>query len=137
MPKYNKNNITKIASSDMLRGTVVKLDSDANKVVAAGATDANAIGVLLDDVTSGDNVAVSLLGVDNHTVEVVASGAISVGEKVVLAASGKVSAVPAATSSAQTVYFVGIALTPAYADGNLIEILHRGAQTMTIAATSN
>ena len=112
------NNITKTASADMAMGTVVKLDaSDASKVAATAATDTGAIGVVLDDVKSGESVAVALLGLANHTVEVVAGGAISAGAKVYLAANGKV----AASGTIQ----IGTALNPAYADGNLVEIAHR------------
>lgn len=115
----HKNNITKTASADMVMGTVVKLDaSDASKVAACSATDTDtgAIGVVLDNVSSGDSVAVALLGVANHTLEVVADGEIRAGKKVYLAANGKV----AATGTIQ----IGTALNPAYADGNLVEIAH-------------
>lgn len=133
----HKNNITKTASADMARGTVVKLDaSDASKVVACAATDTGAIGVVLDDVSSGDNVAVALLGVANHTVEAVASGAIAAGAKVYLDASGKVRAAPAAGGADQSVVCVGIALTAAYADGNTVEIAHRAPTGETIAKTA-
>ena len=89
MDNTHKNNITKTASADMSKGTVVKLDSsDSSKISACAATDANAIGVVLDSVKGGDNVAVALFGVANHTVEALAGGAISAGEKVCLAANG-------------------------------------------------
>lgn len=133
----HKNNITKTASVDMARGTVVKLDaSDASKVAACAATDTGAIGVVLDDVSSGDNVAVALLGIANHTVETIASGAIAAGAKVYLDASGKVRAAPAAGDSDQSVVCVGIALTAAYADGNTVEIAHRAPTGETIAKTA-
>ncbi len=130
----NKNNITKTASADYVRGTIVKLATD-NKVSACSATDANAIGVLLDDVSEGDNVAVALLGVSNQTVPMIASEAISEGDKVYLAADGEISAAPAAKSTAQTVYCVGVALSPAYTDGNEIEVKHSSAIIETIAAS--
>lgn len=125
--EIHKNNITKTASADMAMGTVVKLDaSDASKVAACSATDTGAIGVVLDNVSSGDNVAVALLGVANHTLEVVAGGAISAGAKVYLAANGKV----AATGTIQ----IGTALKAAYADGNLVEIAHRAPTESSAAA---
>lgn len=137
MDNSHINNITKTASADMPKGTVVKLDaSDASKAVACAATDSDAIGVVLDDVKSGESVAVALLGVANHTVEVVASGAITAGAKVYLDASGKVRAAPAAGSSDQSVVCVGIALTPAYADGNIVELAHRAPVGETIAKTA-
>lgn len=137
MDNSHINNITKTASADMPKGTVVKLDaSDASKTVACAATDSDAIGVVLDDVKSGESVAVALLGVANHTVEAVASGAITAGAKVYLDASGKVRAAPAAGSSDQSVVCVGIALTPAYADGNIVELAHRAPVGETIAKTA-
>lgn len=136
MDNTHKNNITKTASADMSKGTVVKLDSsDSSKISACAATDANAIGVVLDSVKGGDNVAVALLGVANHTVEVLAGGAISAGEKVCLAANGKVSAFPAKSGSVQNVLCVGVALTAAYADGNIVELAHRAPAAETIAAS--
>lgn len=137
MDNSHINNITKTASADMPKGTVVKLDaSDASKVVACAAADSDALGVVLDDVKSGESVAVALLGVANHTVEVVASGAITAGAKVYLDASGKVRAAPAAGDSDQSVVCVGIALTPAYADGNIVELAHRAPVGETIAKTA-
>ena len=136
MDNTHKNNITKTASADMSKGTVVKLTSaDSAKIEACAATDANAIGVVLDTVKSGDNVSVALFGVANHTVEAIASAAITAGAKVYLAASGKVQPAPDATSSAQTVYCVGVALTAAYADGNIVELAHRAPTLETIAAS--
>lgn len=137
MDNTHINNITKTASADMPKGTVVKLDaSDASKAVACAATDSDAIGVVLDDVKSGESVAVALLGIANHTVEVVASGAITAGAKVYLDASGKVRAAPAAGGADQSVVCVGIALTPAYADGNIVELAHRAPVGETIAKTA-
>lgn len=136
MDNTHKNNITKTASADMPKGTAVKLDSsDSSKISACAATDAEAIGVVLDGVKSGDNVAVALFGVANHTLEALAGGAISAGEKVCLAANGKVSAFPAKSGSAQNVLCVGVALTAAYADGNIVELAHRAPAAETIAAS--
>ena len=137
MDNTHINNITKTASADMPKGTVVKLDaSDALKVTACAAADSDALGVVLDDVKSGESVAVALLGIANHTVETIASGAIPAGAKVYLDASGKVRAAPAAGSSDQSVVCVGIALTPAYADGNIVELAHRAPVGETIAKTA-
>lgn len=137
MDNSHINNITKTASADMPKGTVVKLDaSDALKAVACAAADSDALGVVLDDVKSGESVAVALLGIANHTVETIASGAIPAGAKVYLDASGKVRAAPAAGSSDQSVVCVGIALTPAYADGNIVELAHRAPVGETIAKTA-
>ncbi len=122
----HKNNITKTAAADLAKGSVVKLSSvDSAKIEACAASDANAIGVVLDNVQAGDNVAVALLGLANHTVEAIASGSISAGSKVCLDANGKVKAYPTAGSAAQNVVCVGVALGDAYADGNVVEISHR------------
>ena len=131
----NKNTITKTAAAALTKGTIVKLDSsDSSKVAACGASDANAIGVVLDNAAQGESVAVALLGLCNSTVEVIASAAISAGAKVYQAADGKVKPAPEAGLSAQTVYCVGVALAPAYASGNIIEIAHRAATVETIPA---
>lgn len=113
----NTNNITKIASADMPKGTVVKLDGE--NIVAC--SDADAIGVTLDDVKGGDSVAVALLGIANHTMGMLASGAISVGSKVCLDA-GKVKA---GTNGV----CVGIALTAGFA-GGIVEVAHRTPVTL-------
>lgn len=135
MDNTHKNNITKIASANLSKGTVVKLKStDTTKIEACAATDAAAIGIVLDAVKSGDNVAVALLGIANHTVEAIANAAISAGAKVYLGASGKVQPAPAAGAAAQTVYCIGVALTAAYADGNIVELAHRAPTIETIAA---
>ncbi len=116
MNNTHTNNITKNASATLAKGTIVKIASDSSFVAACSATDANALGVTLDSAAQNDNVAVALLGIANHTVEAVASGAISAGAKVYLAASGKV----AATGT----IFVGIALTAATAADDIIELAH-------------
>lgn len=116
MNNTHKNSITKTASAAISQGVIVKLGSDSSCVAACSATDANAIGVTLDSAAQNDNVAVALLGIANHTVQTVASGAISAGAKVYLAANGKISA-------SGTIY-VGIALTAASADGDLVELAH-------------
>ena len=96
----HKNNITKTASATMPRGAFVKLAADdAGKVEACSATDTDALGVLLDSVEAGDNVAVELLGVSNRTFVALADGEISAGGKVCLSANGAVKAIPANTAT--------------------------------------
>lgn len=129
------NNITRIASADLPRGVVVKLTAaDSNKVEACAATDTDAIGVLLDSVKQGDNVAVELLGVTNRTIVALADGEIAAGAAVCLAADGAVKAVPAKGASAQTVQVVGIALVKSVGKGDLVEIIGQRPQSLTIAA---
>ncbi len=127
------NNITRIASADLPRGAVVKLTAaDSNKVEACAATDTDAIGVLLDSVKQGDNVAVELLGVTNRTIVALADGEIAAGAAVCLAAGAV--AVPAKGASAQTVQVVGIALAKSVGKGDLVEIIGQRPQSLTIAA---
>lgn len=116
MNNTHKNNITKTASAAIAKGALVKLGSDSSFVAPCSATDANAIGVALDSAAQNDNVAVALLGIANHTVQALASGAIGAGAKAYLAANGEISA-------SGTIY-VGIALTAASADGELVELAH-------------
>lgn len=129
------NNITKTASATMPRGAFVKLTAvDAGKVEACSATDTDAIGVLLDSVDAGDNVAVELLGVSNRTIVALADGEISAGGKVCLSANGAVKAIPAKSASAQTVQVVGLALGNSVGKGDLVEIIAHRCEQLTIAA---
>ena len=120
MNNTHTNNLTKTASADMSKGTVVKLDGE--NIVACTASDADAIGVIMDDVNAGDSVAVALLGIANHTIGILASGAISAGAKVCLDANGKAKA---GTSG----ICIGIALNAGYANG-IVEVAHRAPQTL-------
>jgi len=101
-----------------------KIGSDADHVAACGASDIP-IGIITDEVASADiatiPVAVELLGISNRTLLMVASEAITAGEAIYTAASGKVQDLPA---GAGTYYKVGHALTAAGADGDLIEVQH-------------
>ena len=129
------NNITKTASATMPRGAFVKLTAaDAGKVEACSATDTDAIGVLLDSVDTGDNVAVELLGVSNRTIVALADGEISAGGKVCLSANGAIKAIPAKGASAQTVQVVGLALGNSVGKGDLVEIVAHRCESLTIAA---
>ena len=131
----HKNNITKTASATMSRGAFVKLTAaDAGKVEACSDTDTDALGVLLDSVEAGDNVAVELLGVSNRTFVALADGQISAGGKVCLSANGAVKAIPAKGASAQTVQVVGLALGNSVGKGDLVEIVAHRCQQLTIAA---
>lgn len=67
---------------------------------------------------TGEKMTVLLLG-KGSTKKMVASEAITAGEQVFTAASGKVQDLPGSTA---TVYLVGTALTAAGADGDIIEV---------------
>jgi len=80
------------------------------------------IGVADYAAADGDNVAVRLLS-EAGTLEVTASGVISLDADVFAAADGKVSALPTAAGEYT---LVGIAMEAATADGDIIEILPKG-----------
>jgi len=88
----------------------VKIDTGA--VVVAGAGEAG-IGFAMASAASGDPVAVQ---VGRPTVKAIAAAAISAGAAVYAAASGEVST--SANGNA-----IGLALTAAGADGDIIEVL--------------
>ena len=71
-------------------------------------------------VTPGVGCAVAILGAVPGTVKMVANAAITAGAMVYTAAAGKVSPTYGAT-----LFLVGRALTPAAADGDIIEVLIR------------
>lgn len=99
--------------------TLVKVGSDAAHVAASAANEIP-IGVLRSIPTAAeDEVTVELLGKGGSTVLMIASEAIDAGERVFAAAAGKVQDLPA---GAGTYYQVGVALTAATTDGDLIEV---------------
>ena len=96
-----------------------KVGSDVDHIAACGASEIP-VGVITDEASAAEElVAVELLGVTKRTLRMVASEAIDAGEHVYTAASGKVQDLPA---GAGTYYEVGLALTSASADGDLIEV---------------
>ena len=80
-------------------------------------------GVCLDEPTYDSNkttkTAVAMLGCSDGTMKMVANAAVTVGQLLYTAAAGKVSPTYGAT-----LYMVGRALTPAAADGDIIEVQH-------------
>ena len=100
------------------RYLIGKFGTDASHVAVAGTADI-AIGVITDEADAAeDSVAVALLGSTGETRKAVASAAIAAGAFITSAASGKVRTLPTA---AGTYYILGIALTAAAADGDVIE----------------
>ena len=94
----------------------VKLDGDG-KVTTAGITDKEVGSATREAYASGDQIAVKLrTGAGTH--KLVASAALTVGDTVYTAASGKIGA------SASTAYELGIALETSTADGDVIEVLY-------------
>lgn len=103
------------------RYLIGKIGSDANHVAACGASDIP-IGVIEDEPAAAeDAVNLRLLSHPGSSL-MVASEAITAGEEVFTAASGKIQDLPA---GAGTYYSIGFALTAASADGDVIEVLNR------------
>ncbi len=105
------------AGADITAGQVVELSGDGT-VVPAGDGSTKVIGVALIDAKAGEKVTVVTEGV----VEVVASGAISAGDKVQSATGGKV-AKWTASSAGDSAKIIGTALTSASADGDKVKVL--------------
>lgn len=76
-------------------------------------------GVVVDEPAVGDMATVLLCGCASGTLKMVANAAITVGSPVYTAAAGKVS-----PTFGATLYMVGRAVTPAAADGDIIEVAH-------------
>ena len=76
-------------------------------------------GVVADEPAVGDLATVLLCGCVPGTMKMVANAAIPVGSPVYTAAGGKVS-----PTFGATLYMVGRAITPAAADGDIIEVAH-------------
>ena len=116
--------ITYTAAASATKGTLVKFtgstDAGGRPTVTptTAATD-QAIGAVIDDCQSGDDIAVAILGGCRGTMLVKAGGEIARGTQI--AANGTASA-------AATDVIVGVALDPATASGDLIEIAHQVGQ---------
>lgn len=101
------------------RYLLVKKGTAANGILINGATD-RPWGVCLDEPASGDKATVGILGATVGTLKVIAGAAVTAGSKVYTAASGKVTG-----THATGVYCLGIAVTSASSDGDLVEISPR------------
>jgi hypothetical protein len=97
-------------------------------VALCGAGDCPLGTVDNTETGTGEGQAVLLLG-KGPTKKMVASEAITAGEQVFTAASGKVQDTP----TGATVYLVGTALTAAGADGDIIEVQDCVPVSMTFA----
>lgn len=103
------------------RHLLYKDGSDDQHVAVCGASDIP-LGAIEDEASAAEErVAMRALGSKPGTMLMVASEAITRGEHVYTAAAGKVSDLSAV---AATYYEVGVALTAAAADGDLIEVAH-------------
>ncbi|WOO41167.1 capsid cement protein [Rubellicoccus peritrichatus] len=111
--------VTRMLESDITtRHLLGKIGSASTQVDLADAGDAP-LGVITDCGEAGDYVNVSLPGSVDSTLLMIASEAISAGEDVYTAASGKVQDRPLV---AGTYYQIGRALTDAAGDGDVLEV---------------
>lgn len=112
--------ITRYAEGALSTRYVLMKKGTANdEVLVCGASDMP-IGVLTDEAYADrDPVNITLLGSADRTLLMVASEEIAVGAYVFTAANGKVQDLPA---GAGTYYCVGIAVTAAGGDGDLLEV---------------
>jgi hypothetical protein len=113
--------ITKLADAAITtRHLLVKIGTDIGHVALAGVSDIP-LGVATDEPAAAeDPVNVALLGAGDSTLLGVASAAITAGDLLAPAASGKLRTLPATTG---TYYIVGRAITAAGADGDTIEFV--------------
>lgn len=119
---YSTGNMSRLADAALsTRHLVVKIGSDINHVAVAGTADI-ALGVVNDAAEAAeDPVNVQILGRAEGTILMVASAAITAGDMVVTAASGKIRTLPGTTG---TYYIIGRALEAAAADGDVINVAH-------------
>jgi hypothetical protein len=121
-------NITKQAEEAIpTKYLLGKFGTQNTDVALCGSSDLP-IGIITDEAAaptsegSKEIVNVALLGSPN-TLQAVASAAITAGSILIPAGNGKISPLPEPTTGAQTCTMVGIALTPATADGQVIEFM--------------
>jgi len=119
---HGDGKVTKLTDAAITtRYLLYKPGSDANHAAVSGASEIP-LGTIADEASAAEEaVAVNVLGSTPGTLLMVASEAITQGEHVFTAASGKVQDLPA---GAGTYYELGIALTASGADGDLIEVAH-------------
>ena len=99
------------------RFLLVKKGSDANHIAVCSAITDRPLGVCTDEAAAAEEpVNVALLGSSKSTLKVVAAGALTAGTRVAVTAAGKVQ------TAVATQYPIGITLTDAGADGDIIEI---------------
>jgi hypothetical protein len=102
-----------------LKGLLLKQGTAANQVNLCGASDLP-LALSLDAAVINDTVPIALLGATPGTLVAIASEAITQGEEVFTAASGKLQDLPV---GAGTYYSVGYAYTAASGDNAEFEII--------------
>ncbi|MDR2432227.1 MAG: hypothetical protein LBD34_00530 [Puniceicoccales bacterium] len=121
-------NITKQAEEAIpTKYLLGKFGTQKTDVALCGLSDLP-IGIITDEAAvptsegAKEIVNVALLGSSN-TLQAVASMAVTAGSILIPAGNGKVKPLPAPTTNDQTFIMVGIALTSATADGQVIEFM--------------
>ena len=103
-----------VATTAVIGGRLVEVNGVAT-VGPAGAASVKFVGVAATDAAVGDKVTIHCGGVQRLT----ASTAVTAGDNLAVTATGKVAAIGAGTFG----QLVGVALTSAAADGDLVEVL--------------
>lgn len=127
--------ITKVTDAAIGRYIVVKEGATPGSTVAACGAGDLPLGVTVNEAAAAaDRIPVAPLAM-NGTKLLTASEAITIGDTIYTAASGKVQNEPA---SAGTFYRIGRALSAAAADGDLIEVeTHAPVKVVVIAALTS
>ena len=127
----HEGSITKIANVPFLKSNLLAaLDSNPEGITLGNETTLP-IGVAHDEATTGNIVCVSLLGSASSTLKMTALNAVKAGSEIFAANGGFVQATP--TTPGQY-YKIGIALSEALFEGDLIEVDPTVATTVTIKA---
>ena len=103
-----------VGATSVVGGRLVEV-STANTIISAAADSAKVLGVAAQDAATGDRVTVFPRSGGVH--RLTASGAIAVGARVISAAAGKIATIGSGTNP------IGIALTAAAADNDVIDVL--------------
>jgi len=103
-----------VATAAVIGGRLVEVNG-VGTVGPAGAASLKFCGVAAWDAAVGDKVTIHTGGIQRLT----ASGAIAAGDNVAASATGKVAPIGAGTFG----QLVGVAMTSAAADGDLVEVL--------------
>ncbi len=108
----------KLDGTVTVRNLLYKLGTDDNHVAVCAATADAPLGTIDDEGVAEDEVGLLILG-KGPTKKFVAAEAIAVGDALFTTTSGKVQNFPGA--GAATYWQVGIALSAAAADGDIVE----------------
>ena len=117
-----------VDSALTVRHLLVKQGASANSADICGAADIP-LGAVDNILAVGEPATVLLLGKE-ETKLLIASGPINAGVEVFTDAGGKVQARP---TGAGTYYYIGISLTAATADGDVIEVSDNNPVKLVIA----